>query len=81
MKPVPDADTKPYWDGIAAGDGVQYRARLSPNTSGKYLFELERQGPSGLFRGSLPDRCKGDRLEEVLPHSAGVLQRVATEGR
>lgn len=80
-QPIATSGAALAWDGIAASDGGQYRARLSPNTSGKYLFELERQGPSGLFRGSLPDRRRGDRLEEVLPHAAGVLQRVATEGR
>jgi serine/threonine protein kinase len=68
------------WEGIAPDSGRQYRARLSPNMRGKYLFEFERQGPSGLFRASLSDRLVGGSVGEILPHAAVVLQRVATDG-
>ena len=69
------------WEAVSADGRSQCRARLSQNGQGKYLFELERQGPSGLFRASRPDRMTGGTLKEVLPHAADVLQRVAAEGR
>jgi serine/threonine-protein kinase len=79
--PVTIAGPGLAWEGIAADGGCQYRARLSPNAKGKYLFEFERQGPSGHFRASLSDRLTGGSLGEILPHAADVLQRVATDGR
>jgi serine/threonine protein kinase len=79
--PVTIAGPGLAWEGIAVDGGSQCRARLSPNSRGKYLFELERQGPSGYFRASQPDRQTGGSLGEILPHAADVLQRVATHGR
>jgi serine/threonine-protein kinase len=79
--PVTIAGPGLAWEATAADGGSQCRARLSPNRQGKYLFELERQGPAGHFRASRPDRLTGGSLKEILPHAADVLQRVATEGR
>jgi serine/threonine protein kinase len=79
--PVTIAGPGLAWEGIAADGGCQCRARLSPNKQGKYLFEFERQGPSGHFRASQLDRMRGGSLKDVLPHAADVLQRVATEGK
>ena len=79
--PVTIAGPGRAWEGIAADGGSQCRARLSPNKQGKYLFEFERQGPSGHFRASQQDRLTGGSLMELLPHAAGILQREATEGR
>jgi serine/threonine-protein kinase len=69
------------WEATAADGGSRCRARLSPNRQGKYLFELERQGPSGQFRTSRADTVTGATFKETLPHAARVLQRVAAEGR
>lgn len=69
------------WEGIGADGGCHCRARLGPNKQGKYLFVFERQGPSGRFRASLADRLTGSSWNEMLPHAAQVLQRVATDGR
>ncbi len=79
--PVTVAGSGLAWEAIAADGGTQCRARLGPNRQGEYLFELERQGPAGHFGASRSDRLTGDNLNEVLPHAADVLQRVATEGR
>ena len=79
--PVTIAGPGRAWEGIVADGGSQYRARLSPGKQGKYLFELERQGPSGYFRASQQDRLTGSNLMDLLPQAAGILQRVATEGR
>ena len=79
--PVTIAGAGLAWEGIAADGGCQCRARLSPNKQGKYLFEFERQGPSGHFRASQQDRLIGGSLTEILPHAADVLQRVAADGR
>lgn len=79
--PVTIAAAGLAWEGIAVDGGSQCRARLSPNKRGRYLFEFERQGPSGHFRASRQDRRIGGSLMEILPHAVGVLQRVATDGR
>jgi len=69
------------WEGIAVDRKSQFRARLSQNRQGDHLFELERQGPGGLFRASRLDGLVSKSLKEVTRHAAEVLQRVATGGR
>jgi eukaryotic-like serine/threonine-protein kinase len=79
--PVTIAGPGMAWEATAADVGSRCRARLSPNRQGKYLFELERQGPSGQFRTSRTDSMTGATPKETLRHAASVLQRVAIEGR
>jgi eukaryotic-like serine/threonine-protein kinase len=78
--PVTVAGPGMAWEATAANGDSRCRARLGPNRQGKYLFELERQGPSGQFRASRADTLTGTSLKQALPHAASVLQRVATEG-
>jgi serine/threonine protein kinase len=79
--PVTIAGPGMAWEAIAAHGGFQYRARLSPNRRGKYLFELERRGPKGHFRVSRSDSLTGASFKQVLSHAAEVLQRIANDGR
>jgi eukaryotic-like serine/threonine-protein kinase len=79
--PVTIAGPGMAWEAIATDGGSQCRARLAPNQHGKYLFKLERQGPSGNFRENRQDRLTCFSLKETLLHAAEVLQRIATEGR
>jgi hypothetical protein len=67
------------WDGVAPG--AHYRARLSPNRRGEYVFGLERQRAAGQFRASGPDAVTTTSARRAITHAAAVLQRVAVAGR
>jgi eukaryotic-like serine/threonine-protein kinase len=79
--PVVAAGSDMAWEAVSFSDASKCRARLSPNSQGMYVFELERQGPSGIFRASKQDRLVGALRSEILEQAACVLQRVATDGR
>lgn len=77
--PVPVAGSGSAWDGVRR-DGSQCVARLSQNQRGRYVFEFQRRGPSGILRVSRGDRLLSDTIKEAKAHAAKVLQRVAVDG-
>jgi len=76
MKPVPDADTKPYWDGIAAGElrlqrcaacgrAVFYPRAVCPHCFGGPLGWFTAAGTGRIYSYTVVHRGFGDFAGQV----------------
>ncbi len=76
MKPVPDADTKPYWDGIAAGElrlqrceacgeAVFYPRAVCPHCFGGPLTWFTAAGTGSVYSYTVAHRGFGDFADQT----------------
>ena len=76
MKPVPDADTKPYWDGIAAGElrlqrceacgaAVFYPRAVCPHCLGGPLRWFTAAGTGRVYSYTVAHRAFGEFAEQT----------------
>ena len=76
MKPVPDADTKPYWDGIAAGElrlqrceacgeAVFYPRAVCPHCFGGPLIWFTAAGTGSVYSYTVAHRGFGDFADQT----------------
>jgi uncharacterized protein len=76
VKPVPDADTKPYWDGIAAGElrlqrcdgcgkAVFYPRAVCPHCFGATLIWFTAAGTGSVYSYTVAHRGFGDFAEHA----------------
>ena len=76
MKPVPDADTKPYWDGIAAGElrlqrceacgeAVFYPRAVCPHCFSGALTWFTAAGTGSVYSYTVAHRGFGDFAEQA----------------
>jgi uncharacterized protein len=76
MKPVPDADTKPYWDGIADGElrlqrceacgaAVFYPRAVCPHCFGGPLRWFTAAGTGRVYSYTVPHRAFGEFADQT----------------
>lgn len=76
MKPVPDADTKPFWEGIAAGElrlqrcracglAVFYPRAVCPHCLGAELAWFTARGTGGVYSYTVAHRAFGEFADQA----------------